>query len=120
MSTWINPYTQIERNAEKRAADITKYKASIKKARDVPAVPYTQTQSERQKAREDYEIIFSTMSYWIARTDFIGAAVAASKTDAEIQAMLVPANDCREEYQSVAVFKALVVALGGTMTDVNS
>ena len=106
MSTWINPYTQIERNAAKRAADITEYKASIKKG-------LTATQ-------QDYEVIFSAMSYWIARTDFIGAALAANKTEAEIQAMLVPANDCRDQYECVAIFKALIVALGGTMTEVNS
>jgi hypothetical protein len=104
MSTWINPYTQIERNAEKRAAEITDCKARIKKG-------LTGTQ-------QDYEVIFSAMSYWIARTDFIGAALAAGKTDTEIQTMLVPANDCRDQYECVAIFKALIVALGGTPTDV--
>ena len=106
MSTWINPYTQIERNAEKRADEITDCKASIKKGLTC--------------RQQDYEVIFSAMSYWIARTDFIGAALAANKTDAEIQAMLVPVNDCRDQYECVVIFKALIVALGGTMTDVQS
>jgi hypothetical protein len=32
--------------------------------------------------------------------------------------MLLPANDCRDQYECVSIFKALIVALGGTMTDV--
>ena len=111
MSAWVNPDTHIEHDAHKRAAAMTKYKTVIKSAESKLAAG--------QMTQEDYVVVSSSTRLWAARTDFISAALDADKTDAEIQEMLVPANECPTEHGSTAIFKALIVALGGELTDLS-
>ncbi len=72
-----------------------------------------------KKTAEEYEYTFTLCARRAARIDFINAALAAGKTDSEIQAMLVPANECHTEHDATSIFKALVVTLGGSMTDLS-
>jgi hypothetical protein len=72
-----------------------------------------------KKAAEEYERTFTFCSRRAARIDFINAALAAGKKDSEIQSMLVPANECHTEHGATSIFKALVVTLGGSMTDLS-
>ena len=134
MSSCIDPDTY---NEKLLAAEMANCKIAIKKAYDVLMLTQrikadvlwacnddelglqakAKWTEKAKKAEEDYEAIFNTMSCWVHRVDFINAALSANKTDHEIQTMLVPVNECTTEHGSVAVLKGLVVALGGTITD---
>lgn len=140
MSTWIDPETHIEHDQDKRAADMTDEKDMVNKAyskmkvcRDayqgynssicdgapLDAEKLADYEQRARKAATDFEVIWACCSTRAARIDFINAALNAGKTDREIYEMLVPAVECRTQDGTTAIFKALVVALGGTMTDLN-
>lgn len=120
MNKWINPYTRIEHDADKRSADMTNYKTRVNEARakmtQVPAQG-KDVWAEFVKAKADYKLILESMGFWVARTDFITAALNAGKTDDDILKMIVPTiEDDRIDINTV-FFKALVVELGGTNTN---
>ena len=141
MSTWIDPETHIEHDAAKRAADMEQEKSFVHRAYTKKTVmedvlkgyksgvydglaPLDEKkmaiyQEIAKKAADEYESVLACCTTRAARTDFINAALAANKTDHEIYLMLVPAVECRTYYETTAIFKALVVALGGTMTDIS-
>ena len=141
MSSWIDPETHIEHDAAKRLADMEQEKSFVQTAYTKMAVTedtlngyksgvydgsapadenkMASYQEAAKKAADVYETVLACCTARAARTDFINAALSAGKTDREIYLMLVPAVECRTYAGSTAIFKALVVALGGTMTDIS-
>ena len=139
MSAWINPDTHIEHDAAKRAAAIQEEKEMIARAyshmnvwRDTlegyksgirdgavvqDAIKLATYEHGVRKAVYEFHGTFASCSRRAAYIDFISAALAAGKSDEEIQAILVPVNECSTQDGSKAIFKALIIALGGTMTE---
>jgi hypothetical protein len=141
MSTWIDPETHIEHNAAKRAADMEQEKGFVQTAytkmrmtqdtlngyksiydgsATLDEKKMASYEEAAKRAADVYESVLACCTTRAARTDFINAALAAGKTDREIYLMLLPAVECRTYYETTAIFKALVVALGGTITDISA
>jgi len=136
MSTSTDPEMHIEHDENKRDLDIIKEIDTINHARSVmtswqsTVIGYTLYPEEasdleklegyKQHAREaadEYAETLASCSRRAARIDFISAALKVGKTDDEIRQILAVTNDSSSKDGTTVIFKALVMALGGTMSD---
>lgn len=136
MSTSTDPEMHIEHDENKRELDIIKEVDAISHARSSMTVwrdiltgytLYPEEASELEKlegykenarkAADDYAETLACCARRAARIDFISAAIKAGKTDDEIHQILAVTNECLSKDGTTVIFKALVMALGGTMSD---